>query len=76
MMDMENSSIYRLGRVPQKVIYALLFTLVVVVIVLLLPANNKTSFKRESGLWYHQEEQGKEFFTFNSTYPLSSPRSK
>lgn len=66
----------RYGRIPQKVIYALLFTLVVVVIVLLLPAKDFESKKYNSGLNTRQGTQLVEYYTYNSTYPLSAPISE
>ena len=65
--------LYRSGRVPQRVIYALLFTLVVVVIVLLLPKSARSSHKYNSGISLRHDGPFVEYYSYNSTFPLSNP---
>ncbi len=75
---MEGNGVYttRAGRVPQRIIYGLLFTLVVVVIVLLLPKKLSEKEKYSSGISIRVESQHAEYYTYNSTYPLSLPMSE
>ena len=64
-------------RLPHRVVYALLFTLIVVIIVLLLPRGNiPTDKTMNSGIWRGNEEQQFEYFTYNFTYPLTPPTSE
>ena len=78
---MEGNGLYskRSGRVPQRVIYALLFTLVVVVIVLLFPKNLSPSDRYNSGIMIRQQGSllvDADYYSYNSTYPFSLPISK
>ena len=76
---MEGNGLYsptRPGRIPQRVVYALLFTLVVVVIVLLLPKKLSSADKYSSGISIRLESHQVEYYTYNSTYPLSLPISE
>lgn len=59
----------RAARVPYRVLYALLFTLVVVIIVLLLPSDLRSPGPGPTIL----VEEDLTWYTYNTTYPLSSP---
>lgn len=84
-----DSSFLRPARVPYKVLYALLFTLLIVIIVLLLPtANHPTQLIAISAVERVDREGTSSggtltvvkddcaSFTYNTTYPLTPPRSK
>lgn len=58
------SSVVR--RIPQKAIFALLFTFIVVIIVLLLPKNQPP---QDSVIWNYDYSK----VPYNSTYPLTQP---
>lgn len=67
----------RTARVPYKVLYALLFTLVIVIIALLLPSNFKSShpaFGQTKDVFLIKEDYA--VYTYNSTYPLTAPQCK
>ena len=64
----------RTARVPYKVLYALLFTLVIVIIALLLPSNIRSShpaFGQTKDVFLIKEDYA--MYTYNSTYPLTAP---
>ena len=85
-----DSSFLRPARVPYKVLYALLFTLLIVIIVLLLPTatNHPTQLIAISAVERVDREGTSSggaltivkddcaSFTYNTTYPLTPPRSK
>ena len=85
-----DSSFLRPARVPYKVLYALLFTLLIVIIVLLLPTSTNhpaqliaiSAVERvdregtSSGGTLTIVKDDCASFTYNTTYPLTPPRSK
>ncbi|XP_019864144.1 PREDICTED: apyrase-like [Amphimedon queenslandica] len=60
-------------RIPQKAVFALLFTLVILIIVLLLPSRNKSSLEtqKDSGILTYGGNQDDD--DYNGTYPLTTP---
>lgn len=78
MVSSGENGFIRHARVPHKVLYALLFTLIVVIIVLLLPSPLagkspavQTGAFSSGATSLHSAKGG-----YNSTYPLTSPVSK
>jgi len=58
-------------RVPYKVLYALLFTIVVVLIVLLLPSDIRGRPVGDPNVMIIEEEFA--LYSYNTTYPLTAP---
>ena len=66
----------RTARVPYKVLYALLFTLLVVIVVLLLPSERRAGQDGWEGGGGHGVFLIKEdyaLYSYNDTYPLTPP---
>lgn len=63
-------------RIPQKAVFAVLFTLVILIIVLLLPSKNSNSLEtqKESGILTYGGNQDDD--DYNGTYPLTTPISE
>ncbi len=66
----------RTARVPYRVLYALLFTLIIVTIVLLLPSSVRRSPHPVFGQTNFLIHDDYQVFTYNSTYPLTTPSCK
>lgn len=65
----DDSGFTRPTKVSQRVLYALLFTLVVVLVVYLLPCRSG-----DHNINVYIAEDASVFFVYNSTYPLSTPK--
>ena len=64
------------ARIPQRGLFALLFTLLVVIIVLLLPSKKPLSQQTSGVLASQSSKDLVEYYTYNSSYPLTPPISK
>lgn len=64
----EDNGFSRPTKVSQRVLYALLFTLIVVLVVYLLPCRSGNQ-----NINVYIADEASVFFVYNSTYPLSSP---
>ena len=76
MKSGQEDGFVRTARVPYRVLYALLFTLIIVIIALLLPSSVRRSPHPVFGQTNFLIHDDYQVFTYNSTYPLTTPTCK
>jgi len=72
MNSSKDDGFVRTARIPYRVVYALLFTLIIVMIALLLPSRKRPPYLGQPSDVFVINNDNL-MYTYNSTYPLTAP---